>query len=65
MNKKTRSNPKAVQPLPEAIPAGAESMDNTLFFVKSKDGEKGPFTLGQLRSVLDRYQISRYVKPVF
>jgi hypothetical protein len=40
-------------------------MDNTLFFVKTKEGAKGPFTLGQLRNMWDKGQIIPNVKPAF
>ncbi len=64
--KKTFGNySKASKSPPEIIPAGSESLDNTLFFVKAKDGTKGPFTIGQYFSIWETSQITAKVKPGF
>ncbi len=65
MKKASRNDSKASKPPPDIIPAGSESLDNTLFFVKAKDGPKGPFTIGQYFSMWDNGQITAKVKPVF
>jgi hypothetical protein len=65
MKKKTRKGSEESWPPPENIPAVSESMDNTLFFVKTKDGAKGPFTLSQLRFMWDKGEITASMKPGF
>lgn len=65
MKNASRNDSKASKPPPEIVPAGSESLDNTLFFVKAKGGTKGPFTIGQYFSMWDNGQITANVKPGF
>jgi hypothetical protein len=54
-NAKRNNRAEAATPKPEASQAAlsAPTKENVLFYYKVKDAEKGPYTLGQLRSMWD------------